>query len=48
MKKTSYRYDVDLGVDMKTNNLNIKCNVSHYNYGYMYYTTPKQHLKLNS
>ena len=37
---------MELGLDMDTNILNIKQKM--YNDGYMYYVTPKQHLKLSS
>ena len=37
---------MDLDLDMDTGILNIKYKM--YNDGYMYWATPKQHLKLNS
>ena len=47
MKNRSQRYDkIDLGLDMDTNIVNIKCHsMKMLN---MYQATPKQHLKLNS
>ena len=36
MKNRLHKYDINrLGLDMETNIVNIKCNVSHYNEAYM-------------